>query len=99
MKSRSGRAREGRQDRPIANSDANDVEITTIDSDDISINDSNDESDSNEEYGIEDTQDFKAVLEKVRTISKAATVTQKRILSFDSYCQAAKLKPLCPIRS
>src|SRR5579859_4019065 len=70
--------------------DANDVEITTIDSDD--------ESDSNEEYDIEDTQDFKAVLEKVRTISKAATVTQKHILSFDSYCQAAKLKPLRPIR-
>src|SRR5579859_6399106 len=35
---------------------------------------------------------------KVRTISKAATVTQKRILSFNSYCQVAKLKSLRPIR-
>ena len=49
-------------------------------------------------FEIEDTQDFKTVLLKIRTISKAATVTQKRILSFLSFCQAANLKPLRPIR-
>src|SRR5213078_477814 len=49
-------------------------------------------------FDIEDTHDFKTVLLKIRTISKAATVTQKRILSFQSFCQAANLKPLRPIR-
>src|SRR5271170_4504173 len=53
---------------------------------------------SDDKYDIEDKQDFSTVLQKVRTISKAATVTQKRILSFDSYCHAAKLKSLYPIQ-
>jgi len=49
-------------------------------------------------FNIADTTDFKTVLLKIRIISKAATVTQKRILSFQSFCQAADLKPLRPIR-
>lgn len=69
------------------------------DEEDLYGNDPDDvESDDASDYDIEDKQDFSTVLQKVRTISKAATVTQKRILSFDSYSQAAKLKTLRPIR-
>jgi hAT family C-terminal dimerisation region len=41
---------------------------------------------------------FQSLLVKVRTISKAATVTPKRLLAFESCCKAANLKPLRPIR-
>ena len=60
--------------------------------------DNEQEIDNIDEYDIDDTNDFRSILQKIRTISKAATVTQKRLLSFQSHCHAAKLKPLCPIR-
>ena len=70
---------------------------------DIYGDEPNCQDDSNEytdyaSFNIADTQDFKTVLLKIRTISKSATVTQKRILSFLSFCQAADLKPLRPVR-
>jgi hAT family C-terminal dimerisation region len=49
-------------------------------------------------FNIDDTKDFKTVLLKVRTICNAATVTQKCILSFLTFCQATNLTPLRPIR-
>ena len=84
-------------------SDIND-EIEISEEEDHSGDDLNNQEESEEfmsdasSFNIEDTQDFQTVLLKVRTISKAATVTQKRILSFQSFCQAANLKPLRPIR-
>jgi predicted GIY-YIG superfamily endonuclease len=71
----------------------------SYDQEDLYGNDPDDvDSDDDSDYDIEDKQDFSTVLQKVRAISKAATVTQKRILSFDSYSQAAKLKTLRSIR-
>ena len=57
------------------------------------------EIDNIDEYDIDDTNDFRSILQKIRTISKAVTVTQKRFLSFQYHCHAAKLKPLHPIRN
>ena len=68
-------------------SDIND-EIEILEEEDHSGDDLNKQEESEEfmsdasSFNIEDTQDFQTVLLKVRTISKAATVTQKRILSF-----------------
>ena len=81
-----------------------DEESDGSDEEDIYGDDPNHQDESDEytndvsSFDIEDTHDFKTVLLKIRTISKAATVTQKRILSFQSFCQAANLKPLRPIR-
>jgi hypothetical protein len=45
-----------------------------------------------------ETLSFENVLRKVRSISKGATATPKRIHSFESCCQATNIKPLRPIR-
>src|SRR5579859_2224430 len=84
-----------RDDGEPTSDDDLDDDVSSIDSN--SDND-DDIDDDDKEFNVENTQDFKTVLHKVRTISKAATVTQKRILSFNSYCQVAKLKSLRPIR-
>jgi hypothetical protein len=47
---------------------------------------------------IEEGEGFETVLLKIREISKAATVTTKRIISFEDVCTAANIKPLRPIR-
>jgi hypothetical protein len=47
---------------------------------------------------IEESEGFETVLLKIREISKAATVTPKRIISFENVCTAANIKPLRPIR-
>ena len=57
--------------------------------DSIHRDESDDYTDNSSSFKIDDTQDFKTVLLKIRTISKAATVTQKGLLSFQSFCQAA----------
>jgi len=78
--------------------DGNDDDDDDIYGDDPDPQDESDDyTDDSSSIEIEDTQDFKTVLLKIRTISKAATVTQKRILSFQTFCQAANLKPLRPI--
>src|SRR5579859_8154118 len=81
-----------------------DEESDSSEDEDLYGGDPNNQDESDEYIGdaasfdIEDTHDFKTVLLKVRTISKAAIVTQIRILSFQPFCQAANLKPLHPIR-
>lgn len=60
--------------------------------------DSDDDSDDDQEYSIDNTRDFKSVLQKIRTISKAANFSQNRILAFQQFCIASNIKPLRPIR-
>jgi len=47
---------------------------------------------------IKEGEGFETVLLKIREISKAATVTPKRIQSFENVCTAANIKPLRLIR-
>src|SRR5947207_4816172 len=77
--------------------DMKDDDIDDVDSENNS-DDEKEEVENDDEYDLEDIKDFKTVLQKVRIISQVVIVTQKRILSFQSYCQVAKLKLLHSIR-
>ena len=80
--------------------DDDDMENDDIDDVDSENNfdDEKEEVENDDEYDLEDIKDFKIILQKVRIISQAIIVTQKRLLSFQFYYQAAKLKLLHPIR-
>jgi len=79
-----------------------DEESDGSDEEDIYGDDPNHQDESDEytndvsSFDIEDTHDFKTVLLKIRTISKAATVTQKRILSFQSLLSSCQSQASLP---
>jgi hypothetical protein len=54
--------------------------------------DDDDDSDDDQKYEIDGTHDFKSVLQKARTISKAANFSQNRILAFQPFSIASNIK-------
>ena len=65
-----------------------------VEDNNMAENNMDDDLEEDEEYDIEDNKDFKSVLQKIRIISKAITITQKHILSSESYCLIARFKQL-----